>query len=284
MDYQIKAPAKLNLGLKVTGRRPDGYHDLVSVMVPIDLVDHLEISLLDKKGIGLSCEGHPVPEDQSNLVHRAVRAFLKRLNRFEGVSVRLTKNIPVAAGLGGGSSDAAATLLALNELYSRPLTFDDLEALALRLGADVPFFLYRRPSIARGIGEILEPIKRWPKIWYVIIMPPIRVSTSWAYGKLKLELTSGRDDYIKTSLKHGPSVLFRHLENDLETVTSAHFPIIGNIKEQMKEAGAICALMSGSGPSVFGVFSSQDGAIKARNDLIAQDLGEVYLATNWEST
>jgi 4-diphosphocytidyl-2-C-methyl-D-erythritol kinase len=278
------APAKLNIGLRVTGRRPDGYHDLVSVMVPIDLVDHLHLSLIPEREIRLLCEGHQVPSDGGNLVHKAVQAFLDEAGRQEGVCATLVKNIPVAAGMGGGSSDAAAALLALNNMYSGLLPFDHLKEMALRLGADVPFFLKPIPSLARGVGEILEPIERWPEIWYVIVLPPLQVSTSWVYGNLKLKLTSGVDEYIKKCSSNDPFAIFHNLENDLETVTSVHFPVIGQIKNRLKGAGALCALMSGSGPSVFGVFTSQYRASEARKDLLTQGLGDVLMATNWKGT
>ncbi|MFH1489360.1 MAG: 4-(cytidine 5'-diphospho)-2-C-methyl-D-erythritol kinase, partial [Pseudomonadota bacterium] len=281
-SFQITAPAKLNIGLMVTGRRPDGYHDLVSVMVPIDLVDRLYLTLIPEKEIRLLCEGHPVPSGGGNLVYRAVQAFLAGAERQEGVSVTLVKNIPVAAGMGGGSSDAAAALLALNKMYSGILPFDHLKEMALRLGADVPFFLKPAPSLARGVGEILEPLERWPEVWYVIVMPPLQVSTSWVFGNLKLKLTSGVDEYIKKSSSNDPFAIFQHLENDLETVTSVHFPVIGQIKNRLQDAGALCALMSGSGPSVFGVFTSRGRAAEAKKVLSTQGLGDVLMATNWQ--
>jgi 4-diphosphocytidyl-2-C-methyl-D-erythritol kinase len=282
--HRIKAPAKLNLRLKVTGRRPDGYHELVSIMVPIDFVDLLELRVLQKRGIELFCEGFRVPTDEKNLVYQAAHSFFSRTGIQQGVSIKLTKNIPVAAGLGGGSSDAAATLLTLNKIWSQPLGRSALHELAVHLGADVPFFLHCEPSLARGIGDVLDPLKKWPKFWYVIVTPPVQVSTSWVYGNLKLELTRGEYDYIVKFLRNDPIAVSAILENDLEEVTSAKFPVIDTIKKCLMNAGAEGALMTGSGPSVFGIFSSLNQALSAKQFLISQNLGDIFVASDWERT
>ncbi len=281
--YKIKAPAKLNIRLKVTGRRPDGYHELISIMVPIDLFDLLEFTVIPK-GIDLACDGFQAPANGSNLAYRAARSFLSRTGLQKGISMRLTKNIPVAAGMGGGSSDAAATLLFLNELWSRPLSLPDLQELAVHLGADVPFFLCCRPCLAMGIGEILEPLERWPKSWYLIVTPPLKISTSWVYGNLKLKLTAGEYSYINNRLKKEIFDISQILENDLEEVTSASFPVIETIKKALLHAGAEGAIMTGSGPSVFGVFSSYNQALSAKQYILSQNLGDVFVATDWKRT
>jgi 4-diphosphocytidyl-2-C-methyl-D-erythritol kinase len=278
----IRTPAKLNLRLKVTGQRPDGYHDLVSIMIPIDLCDILGLELTSQNQVRLSCKGLSVPTDEENLAYRAALSFFTHTGIQKGLIMKLTKNIPVAAGLGGGSSDAAATLLAINEICGRPLSFSELHTLAGGLGADVPFFLESKPSLATGIGEILEPLEKWPKFWYVIITPPLQVATSWAYGNLKLKLTRGEYDFIVETLKSDPFRISDVLDNDLERVTAARFPIIESIKTRLTDAGAEGALMSGSGPSVFGVFSSFDQAEKARKALISQNLGDVFVVTDWK--
>ena len=279
--YRIEAPAKLNTRLKVTGRRSDGYHELVTVMVPITLFDLLELTVVSE-GIRIQCEGFHVPDDENNLVWKAARSFLSKTGVEEGVSVRLRKSIPVAAGMGGGSSDAAATLLSLNEMWGRPLSSSDLHAIAAALGADVPFFLNCTPSLARGIGEILEPLKNWPDCWYVIVTPPVEVSTAWAYRNLKLKLTTGEYEYTVRILRNARFAVSHILENDLEDVTSAAFPIIKTIKDLLVDAGAEGAMMTGSGPSVFGVFSSPEGAESAREDLLFRNVGNVFMATKWE--
>jgi 4-diphosphocytidyl-2-C-methyl-D-erythritol kinase len=279
--YRTKAPAKLNIRLKVTGRRADGYHELVSIMVPIDLFDLLELTVI-AEGMKIEVQGFPVPTDESNLVSRAARSFFSKTCVEGGISVKLTKNIPVAAGMGGGSSDAAATLLCLNDIWSRPLSLSELHALAAGLGADVPFFLDCRPSLARGVGEILEPLQNWPDYWYVIVAPPIEVSTAWVYGNLKLKLTSGEHNYIVNALKDAHFAVSHILENDLEEVTSACFPIIKTIKKLLIDAGAEGAMMTGSGPSVFGVFTSRDQAVSTRQHLLSRGLGDIFMATNWQ--
>ena len=280
----IQAPAKLNLRLKVTGKRPDGYHELVSVMVPVDLFDRLELRITGSSGNSLSSTGYEVPVDETNLVLRAVKAFQQRTGIDEGVALRLEKHIPVSAGLGGGSSDAAAVLLALSEAYGNPLSRAELQSSAVRLGADVPFFLDCRPSLARGIGEILEPLPMWSGHWYVIVTPPLQVSTAWVYSQYRSnELTRDEFYYIKNQLSRDFLAIAHILENDLETVTSARFPTIETIKRHLLKAGAAGVLMSGSGPSVFGVFETRQGAMDARQHLSSLGIGDVFAVTEWRS-
>jgi 4-diphosphocytidyl-2-C-methyl-D-erythritol kinase len=274
---KLLAPAKLNIRLKVTGRRPDGYHELVSIMVPVSLFDHLELEMTLRGRIRLTCKGLSIPDNEENLVYRAAQAFFSRTGSESGLSVKLTKNIPVEAGLGGGSSDAAGTLMALNDMCSNPLTSEELAELAVSLGADIPFFLKNRPCMAKGIGEILEPIKKWPVFWYVIVTPPVKVSTAWVYANLKLKLTTEEYDSIITQLGSGSFDIAEILENDLETVTASHFPVINTIKKSLMDGGAKGALMTGSGPSVFGIFESKDQALSAKRHLIPRDLGNIFV-------
>lgn len=273
----VEAPAKLNLILKVVGRRADGYHELVSLMVPVSLVDRLTFSL-GSPGIHLTCHGSPLPENDDNLVFRAADAFFSRVGETPSVSITLLKNIPVAAGLGGGSSDAAATLKALNTLHDHPLGPKDLAETALGLGADVPFFLQNLPSIARGVGERLETVSRWPEYWYVIVTPPVSVSTAWVYNTLKLELTTPENGYIVNPLREDSSAIGGLLENDLERVTAARYPVVKSLKRVLMAAGAEGALMSGSGPSVFGVFLSEEAAGRAKRYVSSRVEGKVFLA------
>ena len=282
MVHTIKAPAKLNIRLKVTGRRPDGYHDLVSIMVPIDVFDVLKMQLI-AEGVIFSSRGLGVPEDEGNLVVKAAKAFFEKAGLKRGASIRLDKLIPVAAGMGGGSSDAAAALLLLNRACSEPLSPEDLHVTARDLGADVPFFLSPKSSLARGIGDILEPIEDWPDFWYVVVTPPIRVSTAWVYRNLQLKkLTIDEYHHINAILREKPAAIARILENDLESVTSARFPVIETIKHVLLDLGAEGALMTGSGPTVFGVFLSSKQAEEARKQLLSQNLGDVFLARKWE--
>ena len=290
--FSVLAPAKLNLRLKITGRRPDGYHELASIMVPVDLFDHMELKFIEEPGIDMTCRGYSAPANAENLVWRAAQSFFSRIGWRKGLSIALTKRIPVAAGLGGGSSDAAAVLMALNETLceSGPLSPALLAELALKLGADVPFFLKRSPCIAHGIGEILEPVQKWPSLSYIIVMPDISVSTAKVYedldqpsfafskeDKRELELTTADCYDIIRNLEKMPMEVCRLLENDLERVTASRFPIIREIKQSLTDAGAIGALMSGSGPSVFGIFDSKLRALHAKSVLDAAALGRVFV-------
>ncbi len=276
----INAPAKLNTYLKIVGKRDDGYHEIVSVMIPITLFDTLHFSP-SKSGIHLSCHGREIESDSSNLVYKACNAFYRNTGISPGIKIELHKRIPVGAGLGGGSSDAAFTLSVLNYIHGKPLDFKGLLNLATTLGADVPFFLYQRPCLAQGIGEKLRPIEKWPSFWYVIIVPPIQVSTGWVYGNLKLELTENLHSYIISRLSSMAHESLAALDNDLETVTLKQFPEIAKLKSLLIDAGAKGALMSGSGSSVFGVFPDKEKALKAKNKLEQRELGEIFVTTLW---
>jgi 4-diphosphocytidyl-2-C-methyl-D-erythritol kinase len=280
---RVQAPAKLNVRLKVTGLRTDGYHELVSIMIPVSLFDSLDVTVADHGGVKLTCRGFSVPEDESNLVVRAAASFMAGADIEKGLDLRLTKRIPVAAGMGGGSSDAAATLLALNAIWEGAVSPQALHDLGSRIGADVPFFLYGKPALARGIGDILDPIGEWPEWFYVIVAPPVQISTAWVYGNFQLKkLTRDESDYIKVNLGHHTVHISEILENDLETVTSASFPIIDTIKRALIEAGAEGALMTGSGPSVFGVFRSLKRAESAKKHLISRNLGDIFVVRAWK--
>jgi 4-diphosphocytidyl-2-C-methyl-D-erythritol kinase len=278
----IKAPAKLNLGLKVTGRRPDGYHELISLMVPVSLFDKIQVELSRGEGIDLRCEGREVPGHAENLGYKAALLFRFRAGLQGHVSIRLSKKIPVAAGLGGGSSDAAAVLIGLNILSDLLLSQDELSHLAREIGADVPFFLVGCPALAKGIGNLLKPIRPWVRRWYVVVKPPISISTAWVFQQLIMELTTEGIHYNIHGLKKGTPSAYRGLKNDLETVTVSHFPVIDVIKKQLIRFGAEVALMTGSGPTVFGVFSLRDAAVHATHSLTAAGIGEVFLTSDWE--
>jgi 4-diphosphocytidyl-2-C-methyl-D-erythritol kinase len=262
----MKAPGKLNLHLRITGKRPDGYHEIESLFVPVALWDTLNVSKA-KKGLKVFCTGRELPEGPENLVYRAALSFFGETGIGDGARITLVKKIPISSGLGGGSSDAAATLKGLNTLWDEPLVEKDLERLALSLGADVPFFLLQRPAIARGIGELLEPLRVFPVFWYVIVSPDFTVSTAWAYGEVRLKLTlEGNRNILNifnaTALKI-PDLLL----NDLESVTLSKYPFLCSIKESLLALGALGALMTGSGPSIFGVFESEHKANEAGETL-----------------
>ncbi len=186
MCLRVGVPAKINLWLEVVRKRADGYHDLSSLMLPVAIYDWLELETCDRGGISLECDEPAVPSDRRNLAWRAAEQFLDAVGSQTGVHIRLTKKIPVAAGLGGGSADAAAVLLALNSIHRNSLAMPQLELLGRSLGADVPFFLHQRPALATGIGENLYPVDGLPEYPLVLIKPPLTVSTRWVYQTLKL--------------------------------------------------------------------------------------------------
>jgi 4-diphosphocytidyl-2-C-methyl-D-erythritol kinase len=270
------APAKLNLFLRVTGLRNDGYHEIVSVFVPVALYDTVWIGK-QERGLEVHCEGRKVPRGRANLVHRAAACFFGNTGIEGGAEIQLTKHIPVSSGLGGGSSDAAATLLGLNQLWGKPLPDEQLQAIALSLGADVPFFLLQRPAVARGIGEILRPIEEFPPFWYVIVSPALMISTAWAYSRVRFELTKKHDLNILNYLRRRDSCIPNILSNDLESVTFGKYPFLRSIKTSLIDEGALGALMSGSGPSLFGLFDSEKKAQQAGERLVSEARGDVFV-------
>ncbi len=256
------APAKINLWLEVIGKRPDGYHELSSLMLPITVHDQLEVTL-GGTVVSLECSHPDVPQDDRNLVWRAADRFRQATRCSRGMHIKLVKNIPVGAGLGGGSSDAGVLLAHLNQRMGEPLAGAALVDLARSLGADVAFFLESRPALARGIGEKLEWVAGLPAYPLVLIKPPVMVSTRSVYQKLTL--TRREAAITIRALKAQPWDFQQVLENDLESVTVIEFPVIAQIKQWLMDNGALGALMSGSGPTVFGVFSGETQARKVEN-------------------
>ena len=258
MQLEIDVPAKINLWLEILRKRSDGYHNLSSLMLPIDVHDRIELRIHSGEGISLECTDPLVPSDAGNLVWKAAELFMQAAGISKGLHIRLEKHIPSGAGLGGGSSDAAGVLLALNRLMGTPVSAERLHELARKLGADVAFFLYRRPSLATGIGEKLEAVEGVPDYPLVLVKPPVTVSTAWVYRSLKL--TRGESRIKLRSFQDSPWRLGEFLQNDLESVTLEAYPQLRQIKEWLMHQGAVGALMSGSGPTVFGVFSDGERA------------------------
>ncbi|WP_319547455.1 4-(cytidine 5'-diphospho)-2-C-methyl-D-erythritol kinase [Desulfogranum marinum] len=275
-SIQIKAPAKINFFLKVTGKRADGYHTIASLMQKVTLYDHLELRLVDSSGIILHCPDNVLPADDTNLAYRAAQIFLQsaqaRLSTSVcGVDITLVKKIPIAAGLGGGSSDAAAVLLGLNSLFADLFSERELAGMGLQLGADVPFFVDRSAACwAEGIGELLDPIASFKDLSIVLVNPGFSVSTKQVYENFIL--TSDRKSLIVADSR---IELWRHawqesvarqvfpyasLLNDLEQVTIRMHPELEGIKEDLVAHGALVAMMSGSGPTVFAVFEDRQRA------------------------
>lgn len=261
MQRTVYAPAKINLILDVLGKRPDGYHDVAMLMVRLSLQDRVRVRLTSGNEIVATCPGLELAAGEENIAGRAARLFLAHIGRQSGVDIRIDKQIPAAAGLGGGSSDAAAVLLALNDLCGADLSRAELQALGVRLGADVPFFLGGGMAAwATGIGERLVPWPGLPPLWLVLVNPRFAVSTAWVYQNLGL--TRYRRMSKIPRFPERMEDVVGLLRNDLEAVTSSRHPEIAEIKARLAEAGALGAMMSGSGPTVFGVFPGQTVAEK----------------------
>jgi 4-diphosphocytidyl-2-C-methyl-D-erythritol kinase len=255
------APAKINLFLRVLGKRADGYHDIFSLMQKISLYD--EFTFMPRsEGITLKCSNLELPTDENNLVFRAAELLFSNMNYFGGIEITLNKRIPLAAGLGGGSSDAAITLMALNEVCSFGLTKKELMQLGSKLGADVPFFIFGTSAFASGVGDKLKTCKNLPEIQLVLINPQFPLSTKAVYSNLNLRLTSEKINYSIPRLSTLSDVI-RELHNDLEEVSLNMHPELGNLKQILLRHGALGALMSGSGPTVFGIFSDERAARNA---------------------
>jgi len=277
----LQAPAKINLYLKVVGRRPDGYHELSTWMQKLKLADEVALSS-GSTGIKLHCPGTDLAADESNLAHKAAVLFFRKTGLKTGVEIELVKNIPIAAGLGGGSSDAAAVLTGLNKLFSAGLSDRELMELGLSLGADVPFFVSGcDAAIATGVGEKLEEKASLKECWFVLVNPGFPVSTKWAFESfdsaqpVNFALTSGDNPYILGREIDGsiPEKLF----NDLESVTAARYPEVSKIKKELTDLGASGVLMSGSGPTVFGIFMDFGPATQCAINLQHVYPGRVFL-------
>jgi len=282
---QVKAPAKVNLYLKVLGRREDGYHEIRSLIQMVGLYDLL-VFQEERSDIQLAIKNASLPADRSNLVFRAAEALQSAAfqgERPKGVSIRLTKNIPIAAGLGGGSSDAAATLIGLNRLWGLRWSRERLAELGGRLGSDVPFFLYGPTAWVFGRGERIERAAPGKPGWMVLVNPGISVSTAWVYQEFsrKLGLTkTDREITINKFIGHIPSIreIFQRSLNDLEAVTLEAFPQLTQIKKELLSLGGKGVLMSGSGPTLFAYFSEYASAKEAAAAFEKRDSVKVWVA------
>lgn len=263
----LLAPAKINLVLRVLRKRDDGYHDIFSVMQPVSLYDEIFIEAGPGEGISISSGSIEVPSDNSNLAYRAAEVFLKKSGIKKRVGIRIKKNIPVAAGLGGGSSDGAAVLMGLNVLLKTGFDEAALMDMASSIGSDAPFFILNSPAVATGRGTVLRRASL-PQYHYILVNPGFKVPTKWVYDNL--DLTKKFEDNILTYSEESLNDIERLkdcLINDLEAVTLRRFPEILAHKNALIEAGASGALQSGSGPTVFGVFRDGGEAAKAFNNL-----------------
>ncbi len=267
---EIKARAKINLSLDVLGKRLDGYHEVQMIMQQIDLYDLVSIEEMKTEGITITSDCPFIPGDCNNIAYKAADLIKETFGISKGLNINIQKNIPVAAGLAGGSSNAAAVLVGLNRLWQLNMTEQRLMALGARLGADVPFCLMGGSAYAEGIGEVLTPIEGLKNVWLVVAKPSISISTAEVYKHLDLtKLPERRDtELLLKAVEAGDiNTLAKNMFNVLETVSEAKYPVIREIKYKMLEYNAIGSMMSGSGPTVFGIFKSYERAKSAYENL-----------------
>ncbi|MGG4096740.1 MULTISPECIES: 4-(cytidine 5'-diphospho)-2-C-methyl-D-erythritol kinase [Paenibacillus] len=270
MKIYEKAPAKINLMLDVLHKRPDGFHEVEMVMTMIDLADRLEMSEQKRDTIIITSQAGYIPLDEKNLAFQAARLIKERYDVKKGVHIHLDKKIPVAAGLAGGSSDAAATLRGLNRLWGLGIPQEELLALGAELGSDVPFCVTGGTALATGRGEVLTPIPNPPQCWVIVAKPPINVSTAEVYGRLRSEQIQhhpSAERMVEALTQGSFQQMCQSLGNVLEEVTLKMHPEVQQLKEGMLKLGADGALMSGSGPTVFGLVSKESKVARIYNGL-----------------
>lgn len=276
-DYEIKAMGKINLGLDVIGRREDGYHLVKMVMQTVRLYDRLRFCRTRFKSIVIETNLRYLPNNENNLVYKAVDMIRKAYSINEGMHVTLDKRIPVAAGMAGGSADAAATIKAMNRMYNLGMSDERMAEFGLALGADVPYCLMGGTALAEGIGEKLTKLNDAPNAKVLLVKPNINISTKVVYEKIDSagELTHPDIDSIIRAIDEADiSSMCANMGNVLETVSCGDYPVIDEIKHRMRELGAIGAMMSGSGPTVFGIFTDREAAEKAYYKFKAGEFGK----------
>jgi 4-diphosphocytidyl-2-C-methyl-D-erythritol kinase len=277
---QVPAFAKINLGLRVHGRRPDGYHELSTIFQTVTLRDTLTFQATDDGSLGLVCSDPSIPADDSNLVLRAASILRERFGVSQGARVELLKSIPAGGGLGGGSADAAIALAALATLWGIETDAFELAEIGARLGADVPFFLTGGTALGTGTGTDIRPLEDAPKMHFVIVSPGVHVSTAEAYGALGAPALTKVEPVVNLSVSRTeadfPDSLCDVWSNDFEAVVVRLYPEIGRARETLAAAGARSAMLSGSGSSVFGVFDSKGEAASARETLKSESGWKVF--------
>ena len=263
---ELKAYAKVNLGIDVIGKRPDGYHEVRMIMQTVKLYDRITMEKNDSGNIILSTNLPYLPVNEKNLVYRAIDMIRNAYGITDGVTASIVKRIPVAAGMAGGSSDAAAAFVGMNQLFHLGITQQELMDYGVKLGADIPYCIMRGTALSEGIGEILTPLPPIPNCWFLIVKPTFSMSTKFVYENLHLDEIAVHPDIdgMKEALYQRDLIgVTDRMENVLEQVTKKHYPAMGEIKDIMRKEGALNALMSGSGSTVFGIFKSKETAEKA---------------------
>ena len=278
---QMKAYGKVNLGLDVLRRREDGYHEVRMIMQTVQLYDKITMEERHREGIELETNLPFLPVNENNIAYRAARMLMEEFHIPGGLNIKIEKHIPVAAGMAGGSTDGAAVLYGVNQIYQLGLTKRQLMERGVRLGADVPYCIMRGTVLSEGIGEILTPVASMPDCHILVAKPPISVSTKYVYEHLKLDLVKRRPDIdgMIEALEAGNlKGVAESMENVLETVTIPEHPEIEAIKDVMRSGGALNAMMSGSGPTVFGIFDDEEKGMWTRDILRNGTLAkQVYL-------
>lgn len=268
----LKAYGKVNLGLDVVRRREDGYHEVRMIMQTVGIYDRIDLTRREHPGIGIETNLYYLPDNENNLAYKAAKLLMNEFDIKEGVNIRIKKFIPVAAGMAGGSSDAAAVLFGVNKMFSLGLSLEELMKRGVRLGADVPYCLMRGTALSEGIGEILTPLDPAPQCQVLIAKPAVSVSTKFVYENLhvnRLPKTAHPDiDCLMRAIENRDlRALAENMGNILETVTIPAHPVIQDIKDKMMAMGAVGAMMSGSGPTVFGLFMSPAKAEEAYEEM-----------------
>ena len=282
-----KAYAKINLGLDILRRREDGYHEVKMIMQTVDIYDVLTFVKAPADVFRLSVDSAQIPDDDNNLVLKAARLLFATAGIDAGVEVTLQKNIPVAAGMAGGSTDAAATLIGLNALYDLRFTTEQLQEIGVKLGADIPYCIMGGTALSQGIGEILRPLPAPPRAHLVIAKPDLMISTKYVYENLhanSLKVHPNIDGMIEALSNQDLTKMCSLMGNVLETVTEKENPIITQIKDLMKEQGATGALMSGSGPTVFSIFTEEEKARSCFQKIQEENLAKQLFLTGFHNT
>ena len=265
-EIRRKAYAKINLGLDVIRKRKDGYHEVKMIMQTVGIYDTLTFRKSEKQGIFIATDKKELPCDKNNLIYRAAELVTNAFGIEEGVEITLQKRIPIAAGMAGGSTDAAAVFHGLSELFGLSMSLEDMMRMGVKIGADVPYCIMGGTALSEGIGEILTPLPAPPQAFLLIAKPEINVSTKFVYENLHADRLTWHPDIdgmVQALLQGNLKGITDRMENVLETVTVKEYPVIARIKEQMKRDGAENSLMSGSGPTVFGVFKDKEAARKS---------------------
>jgi len=282
-QISLKSRAKINITLDVIGKKPNGYHDLSMIMQTVNLYDIIYIRKMHAKGIKLTTNLSWLPNDEGNIVYQAAKLFKETCEINTGIFIELNKRIPVAAGLAGGSSNAAATLIGLNTLFETGLDQQQLLEMGVKLGADVPYCILGGTALAEGIGDILTPLPPMPNCYVLIAKPKINVSTASVFKSLEISKIDKHPDNKKVieAIKKGDiDTIASNMCNVLETVTEKKYPVIKTIKERMLKHGAQGTIMSGSGPTVFGIYHSRDQAKRTAYKLKLEYLvGDVFVTT-----